>query len=132
MYRRNVIAHKKYSSVVRIGPNHVSHSSPEAFSRIYMYTGRQSFAKSDFYGVGAPTYRGGPLENLFSIRDVNYHNNLHRNIDALYSKTVVREFEPHVYGCVSLFMKRLSGLRSNGASRLDMSMATPSCPRLSR
>ncbi|KAI0380386.1 benzoate 4-monooxygenase cytochrome P450 [Hypomontagnella monticulosa] len=120
MPRRNVAVHEKYGSVVRIGPKHVSVSSPEAFSLIY--TSRRSFAKSDFYGVGAPMYRGGPLENLFSTRDVDYHANLRRNIGPLYTKTAVREFEPHVDSCVSLFTKRLSELSSNGASLLDMSL----------
>lgn len=39
----NISVHEKYGSVVRIGPNHVSFSSPSAFQTIY--TSRQAFPK---------------------------------------------------------------------------------------
>lgn len=39
----NVAVHKKYGPVVRIGPNHVSFSTPTAFQAIY--TSRRAFSK---------------------------------------------------------------------------------------
>ena len=35
---RNIAAHEKYGSLVRIGPNHVSASDPEALKTIYGFT----------------------------------------------------------------------------------------------
>lgn len=43
MPRQNVAVHEQYGSVVRIGPNHVSFASPQAFSIIH--SSRQAYAK---------------------------------------------------------------------------------------
>ncbi|KAI1342698.1 benzoate 4-monooxygenase cytochrome P450 [Xylariaceae sp. FL0016] len=115
----NAAAHKKYGPVVRIGPNHVSFESPEAFQTIHAT--RQAFFKSDFYEVGAPIHGGSPLENLFSLRDPSHHAALRRNIGGLYTKTIVKDFEPHVDTSIDLFIKQLAQRTQNGPVRLDMS-----------
>ncbi|KAL7624947.1 hypothetical protein AAE478_004161 [Parahypoxylon ruwenzoriense] len=116
----NVSVHEKYGPVVRIGPSHISFSSPEAFQIIH--ASRQAFAKSDFYGVGAPAYRGEPLENLFSLKDVQRHATLRRNIGGLYTKTSVKGFEPQVDSCIDLFMRQLADRTRDGPAKLDMSL----------
>ncbi|KAI1496396.1 hypothetical protein F5X99DRAFT_400636 [Biscogniauxia marginata] len=87
-------SHEKYGPVVRIGPSHVSFSSPEVFQVIH--ASRQAFARSDFYEVGTPIYRGEPLKYLSSVRDVQRHATLGRNIGGLYTKTAVKGFEPQI------------------------------------
>ncbi|KAI1463443.1 benzoate 4-monooxygenase cytochrome P450 [Daldinia caldariorum] len=116
----NMSVHDKYGPVVRIGPNHVSFASPEAFQVIH--ASRQAFAKSDFYEVGAPTYHGEPLENLFSLRDVQRHATLRRNIGGLYTKAAVKDFEPQVDSCIELFMRQLADKTKDGPTTLDMSL----------
>ncbi|KAJ2983966.1 hypothetical protein NUW58_g6157 [Xylaria curta] len=121
----NVSVHKKYGPVVRIGPNHVSFASPEAFQVIY--TSRDLFTKrrrdqSDFYEVGAPTYRDEPLENLFSLRDAPRHAALRRNIGGLYTKAAVADFESKIDDCVMLFMKQLTNRTRIEPAKLDMSL----------
>ncbi|KAI1389365.1 benzoate 4-monooxygenase cytochrome P450 [Hypoxylon trugodes] len=116
----NKNAHKKYGPVVRIGPSHVSFASPRAFHIIH--ASRQAFAKSDFYEVGAPAYGGEPLENLFSLRDAQRHATLKRNIGGLYTKTAVRDFEPHIDSCIDLFMKQLAERTRDGPTELNMSV----------
>ncbi|KUI58928.1 Pisatin demethylase [Cytospora mali] len=115
----NIRVHDKYGPVVRIGPSHVSFCSPAAFQAIY--ASKHAFAKSDFYGVGAPDYGGEPLENLFSLRDVQRHATLRRNIGALYTKTAVKDFEPRVDSCVDLFLTQLADRTIEGPTNLDMS-----------
>ncbi|KAG8159162.1 hypothetical protein KVR01_010823 [Diaporthe batatas] len=117
----NIAVHEKFGPVVRIGPNHVSFSSPAAFQAIY--TARQAFPKSNFYEVGAPTYADEPLENLFSLRDVQRHATLKRNIGGLYTRTAVKDFEPNIDRCVSLFLGQLAErTKPNGHVTLDMSL----------
>ncbi|KAI2768408.1 benzoate 4-monooxygenase cytochrome P450 [Daldinia loculata] len=116
----NMSVHEKYGPVVRIGPNHVSFASPDAFQIIH--GSRQAFAKSDFYEVGAPIYRGEPLENLFSLRDVQRHATLKRNIGGLYTKSAVKDFEPQVDSCIDLFMRQLADKTRDGPVTLDMSV----------
>lgn len=69
--------------------------------------------------MGAPSFRGGPLENLFSIRDVQYHASLRKNIGGLYTKSAVKEFEPQIASCVALFLQRVGEEKDKP---LDMSL----------
>ncbi|KAL3473779.1 cytochrome P450 [Aspergillus californicus] len=113
----SIDVHKIYGPVVRIGPHHVSLSSPEAFSTIH--AARTAFPKSDFYEVGTPIFRGGRVENLFSIRDVHDHALLRKNIGGLYTKAGVKQFEPQISSCVELFLRKMRDLAGNP---LDMSL----------
>ena len=67
-------------------------------------------------------YRGGPLLNLFSIQDVNYHTSLKKNIGGLYTKAAVRDFEPQIDSCVHLFLDQLGGHCKDGPTTIDMSL----------
>lgn len=80
--------------------------------------------QSDFYEVGAPTYAGEPLENLFSLRDAGRHAALKRNIGGLYTKTAVRDLEPGIDGCVEGFLRQLAARTEEGTTTatLDMSL----------
>lgn len=64
--------------------------------------------------MGAPTYAGSPLENLFSLRDAARHAALKRNIGGLYTKAAVRDLEPGIDGCVEGFLRQLAA-RTEGA-----------------
>lgn len=77
--------------------------------------------QSDFYEVGEPTYRGEILENLFSLRDVQRHAILRRNIGGLYTKAAVKDFELQIDSCVELFLGRLADWTEPGSAKLDMS-----------
>ena len=68
--------------------------------------------------MGAPNFRNGPLENLFSTRDPHYHASLRKNIAGLYTKSAVKEFEPQIGECVALFLRRM---KEEQAKSLDMS-----------
>ncbi|KAI0010205.1 benzoate 4-monooxygenase cytochrome P450 [Xylariaceae sp. FL0662B] len=121
MPQRNIAVHRKYGSVVRIGPNHVSFSSPEALQIIH--GSRQAYPKSEFYKQTVAIFEGIPLLNLFSVRDVNYHSSLKKTIAGLYTKTAVLDLEPKIDACVKLFTDQMKKLtRESGPTDLDMSL----------
>ncbi|KAI0399660.1 benzoate 4-monooxygenase cytochrome P450 [Xylaria palmicola] len=120
MPRRNIAVHRKYGPVVRIGPNTVSFSSPEALHIIH--GSRQAYPKSSFYKPTAATFEGAPLMNLFAARDVNYHSNLKKTVGGLYTKAAVLGLEPKIEECVRLFTQKMETLVSGeSGTRLDMS-----------
>lgn len=67
-------------------------------------------------------YRGGPLLNLFSIQNVDYHASLRKNIGGLYTKAAVNDFEPQIDRCINLFMRQLDKLSKDNLVILDMSL----------
>ncbi|KAI0114132.1 benzoate 4-monooxygenase cytochrome P450 [Nemania sp. FL0031] len=120
MPRRNIAVHRKYGPVVRIGPNTVSFSSPEALQIIH--GSRQAYPKSDFYTQTSARFEGAPLLNLFSVRDVNYHSTLKKTVAGLYTKAAVLGLEPKINDCVKLFTERMERVVSDdGPTRMDMS-----------
>lgn len=78
--------------------------------------------KTVFYEVGAPLYDGAPLENLFSLRDVQQHHTLRKNIGHIYTKTAVKDLEPHIDTCVDLFLRQVRDQTEKGPTKLNMSV----------
>ncbi|KAK6005954.1 hypothetical protein QM012_006364 [Aureobasidium pullulans] len=120
MPRKNVEVHKKYGSVVRIGPKHVSFSSPEALQTIH--GNRQAFPKSDFYKQTVAQFEGLPLYNLFSIQDIDYHTSLKKRIGGLYTKAAVADLEPNIDACLKVFKSELQKMTQEGPASIDMSL----------
>ncbi|TRX98039.1 hypothetical protein FHL15_001249 [Xylaria flabelliformis] len=121
MPRRNMAAHRKYGPVVRIGPNTISFSSPEALHTIH--GSRQAYPKSDFYKPTSAMFEGAPLLNMFSTQDVKYHSSLKKRVGGLYTKAAVLRLEPKIDGCVSMFTRKIEALVPKDATiRLDMSL----------
>ncbi|OQD61524.1 hypothetical protein PENPOL_c016G07209 [Penicillium polonicum] len=121
MPRRNISVHKKYGPVVRIGPKHVSFSSPEALHIIH--GSRQAYPKSDFYNPAAAPFEGSPLLNLFSVRDVSYHSSLKKVIGGLYTKAAVLDLESKIDTCVEMFTNQLrKRTQDDGPTNVDMSL----------
>lgn len=60
---------------------------------------------------------------MFSLRDVQRHATLKRNIGGLYTKTAVKEFEPNVDRCVDALLRQLAEKTKlgSGSTVLDMS-----------
>ncbi|KAL6253147.1 Cytochrome p-450 [Rhinocladiella similis] len=99
-YRR---LHEKYGDVVRVGPYHVSVNDPLAIQQIYGISSK--FRKSDFYSVSPPFYQGRPLDNMFTVRDFKQHRVLRSATSQVYSMTNLRNYEPHVDECTTLFIE---------------------------
>ncbi|EGC43398.1 cytochrome P450 oxidoreductase [Histoplasma capsulatum var. duboisii H88] len=115
---RNIEVHEKYGPLVRIGPNHVSASDPEALKTIYNFT--NIFPKSEFYSIGEGLYEGKKLPTLFTTRSNEYHARLKRASAKGFSMTALSELEPYVNGCIELFLKRVEERSNDGKTALDI------------
>ncbi|KAH7335690.1 cytochrome P450 [Rhizoctonia solani] len=81
--------HEKYGTFVRIGPNHISISDPDALEAVYGH--RSGALKSDFYdNPGAGT------SNVFSERNKVAHTKMRKRIANIFSQQNVLNFEPRV------------------------------------
>lgn len=97
--------HQEYGPIVRTGPNHVSISEVAMIPTIYGI-GSQ-FTKTQFYTTMTPYYKGTPLDSLFTARDVSYHRNLKSQVAQLFSMSNLRNYEPHVDECNTIFTSAL-------------------------
>ncbi|KAL6716510.1 hypothetical protein ACLMJK_006077 [Lecanora helva] len=117
--RRSLALHKQYGPVVRVGPKHVSVSSPEALQLVYSF--KTAFAKAPMYAVGQPHVEGQPLPNLFSVRDPKTHIQLKRTIGGIYSMSSMKELEFRIDNCVNIFLRKFREATQNGTAVMDMS-----------
>ncbi|KAJ6058806.1 uncharacterized protein N7446_008389 [Penicillium canescens] len=107
--------HRKYGSIVRLGPNVVSVSDPNAVKVIYAINA--GFVKSHFYTVQKPIAQDGtPLEGLFSTTDEKYHAKLRRAISSAYAMSTLVQFEPLVDSTTTIFLDQLSARYANKAN----------------
>ncbi|KIM86675.1 hypothetical protein PILCRDRAFT_96068 [Piloderma croceum F 1598] len=81
--------HKKYGTFVRLAPDHVSISDPEALQIVYAH-GNGSL-KSNFYDAFVSIQRG-----LFNTRNRTDHTRKRKIVSHIFSQKSVIEFEPHV------------------------------------
>ncbi|GJE93716.1 cytochrome P450 monooxygenase [Phanerochaete sordida] len=88
--------HKKHGKFVRIAPNHLSISDPDALQVVYGHgTGT---LKADFYDAFVSIQRG-----LFNTRSRSEHARKRKIVSHIFSQKSVLEFEPHV----RLYIKQL-------------------------
>ncbi|KAI0204034.1 putative benzoate 4-monooxygenase cytochrome P450 [Astrocystis sublimbata] len=88
-------AHEKHGEVVRIGPNMVSISNPEAIPTVY--TTKPGFPKSEFYVTLRPYTRGtGALHAVFNTTDEAILKQIKPPIAPMFSVTNANSFEPLV------------------------------------
>lgn len=95
--------HKRYGSMVRLAPNHVQFSDPEAVDTIYGT--KHNMAKSDFY---APfDSKISPTPDTFCSLDNATHDRRRRAVAPLYTQGAVLSYEPCVDRCIDLFQQRM-------------------------
>lgn len=111
--------HRKFGSVVRMGPNVLSLSDPELVKQVY--TTRNPWAKSDMYNVNDVIVSGVRLKNLFSHQDETWHSRFIRPIKGLYSMTKVQDFEPGVDKIINLFTEKMRERFVNSGKPCEMS-----------
>ncbi|KAI0009454.1 cytochrome P450 CYP4/CYP19/CYP26 subfamily protein [Xylariaceae sp. FL0662B] len=100
--------HDKYGDIVRMGPNMVSISNPEAIPDVYPI--RAGVPKSDFYAALRPYSRNaGPQESVFNTQNEQTHKLIKSPIASIFSLTNVVTFEPLLDGvleCLSTHIDR--------------------------
>lgn len=96
--------HAKYGYLVRVAPNELSCSDPEALKTIYGRKG--DFLKSDWYSVYS-TNRIGTGGDHFSNRDDKSHTERRRVVNKLYSLSNVLKSEASIDRAIQLFLQRV-------------------------
>ena len=97
--------HQKYGPLVRIGPNAVSVSDPQAISVIYALNG--GFVKSNFYAVQQTLARGRRLFTLFTSLDDKFHAKLRRAVSNAYAMSTLVQFEKYIDSTTTAFLKQM-------------------------
>ncbi|KAL2150645.1 hypothetical protein VTH82DRAFT_7208 [Thermothelomyces myriococcoides] len=106
--RSHIALHKKYGPVVRLGPNTLSFSDPEALKTIYGLN--KGFIKSDFYVVQQSVVKGRRLPSLFSTTDNDFHMQFRRCVNSAFTMSALVQYEPFVDNTTKLFLKQTERL----------------------
>jgi hypothetical protein len=96
--------HRKYGPVVRIAPNEVSVSSPEA-ARLLLSAGKH-FYKTDFYGVFPPPEN----PDIFTEVREHVHAQKKKVANVPYSMAAMQQLSPFIDDTIDLFMSKLNGM----------------------
>ncbi|KAL4862663.1 hypothetical protein BDV12DRAFT_207062 [Aspergillus spectabilis] len=105
-HHHDIHLHRKYGSVVRLGPKTVSVSSPDAIQKIYGISA--NLPKSDFYPVNFTYNQGKLIQGIFATKDENLHRVMKRPIANLYSMTSILAYEPLVDETIQVMVNQLN------------------------
>ncbi|KAJ5167427.1 uncharacterized protein N7482_006208 [Penicillium canariense] len=111
------LLHKKYGSVVRLGPNTLSFSDPRALKSIYGLN--KGFIKSEFYVVQQAVAKGHRLQSLFSSTDNNFHSRFRRCVNSAFAMSALVQYEPFVDNTTKLFLKQTQDIYVNNPEGCD-------------
>ncbi|TBU45145.1 cytochrome P450 monooxygenase pc-bph [Dichomitus squalens] len=104
--------HKQYGTFVRIAPNHLSISDPEALQVVYGHgTGT---LKSDFYDAFVSIQRG-----LFNTRSRVQHARKRKIVSNIFAQKNVLDFEPHVRQHLANLFRQWDKLCEGGKNGLS-------------
>jgi benzoate 4-monooxygenase len=81
--------HKKYGKFVRIAPNHVSISDPDALMQVYGH--KSGFTKGPFYDAFMQV---SPV--VFTARDVYAHQRKRKYLNPAFANRGLADFESHM------------------------------------
>ncbi|KAL3456655.1 cytochrome P450 [Aspergillus heterothallicus] len=95
--------HEKYGSVVRIAPNELITSDPEALKTLY---GIKSFTtKTDFYLAFRPPWARFP--DHFSSEGGKQHAERRRIVSHVYTMTSILQSEKYIEKCIDVWIEKL-------------------------
>ncbi|USP79488.1 hypothetical protein yc1106_06762 [Curvularia clavata] len=110
--------HNKHGDVVRLGPNCLSFASPKSVKAIYALG--KGFTKSDFYPVQMATSKEGKkLPTLFSTQSEEYHSQLKRSVNSVFSMSAQMQYEPIFDSVNHLFLQKTQERFSNTGEYCD-------------
>lgn len=104
--------HEKYGTFVRLAPNHLSISDPDALQIVYAH-GNGSL-KSNFYDAFVSIQRG-----IFNTRSRPEHTRKRKIVSHIFSQKSVLEFEPHVRLYVRQLIQQWDRLYDAGVKGLS-------------
>lgn len=108
--------HKQYGDLVRIGPNCMSISTPDAIPLIYGI--QKGYVKSDFYTVWQNMVNGKRVASMVFATDEHQHAAMRRPIAKAYSLSSLVEYEPLVDSTTAVFLSRLDELFASKADKV--------------
>lgn len=98
--------HKKYGPIVRIAPNEVSLSSPEA-ARTLLSPGKRLY-KTDFYGVFPPPDN----RDIFTECREDVHAQKKKVANVPYSMAAMQQLSPFIDDTIELLMRKIRAAAS--------------------
>ena len=101
--------HRKYGPVVRIAPNEVSLSSPEA-ARNLLSAGKRFF-KTDFYGVFPPPEN----PDIFTEVREDVHAQKKRVANVPYSMAAMQQLSPFIDDTIEVLAQKMNNFVSSGS-----------------
>lgn len=108
--------HRQYGPLLRIAPNEVACSDPEALKKIYPT--QSPLTKTDFYPIWTnKTFSKYP--DNFSGTDEKLHAERRRIVNNVYSMSTVLTLEPYLDRCSALFLERM-GERADSKQGFDL------------
>jgi hypothetical protein len=106
---QHIELHRKYGPFVRIAPNEISISSPEA-ARNLLSAGKR-FHKTDFYGVFPPPEN----PDIFTEIREDVHAQKKRIANVPYSMAAMQQLSPFINDTIELLMRRIEDHRAETA-----------------
>ncbi|RAH66101.1 cytochrome P450 [Aspergillus aculeatinus CBS 121060] len=98
--------HEKYGTFVRLGPNMISISDPNALPTVY--PSRPGVKKGNFYRALTPFVgKGDPLPLVFNTRDEAFHRVFRRPIAPLYTMANVLTYDSTVDRVLDLLITQI-------------------------
>ncbi|PSN62351.1 cytochrome P450 [Corynespora cassiicola Philippines] len=116
MEKRQRKLHEQLGPIVRVAPNELSISDPEAMKIIYNVDG--SFTKTDFYELWAAPYGTSP--DSFSDPNETSHAKRMKIMKGVYSMSNIIQAEGGVNDCIDVFISKMQGIARRGEV-IDMS-----------
>ncbi|KAK1985953.1 cytochrome P450 [Colletotrichum cereale] len=116
-WRHAKTLHDKYGPVVRVGPNELSFTSPEALDEIYgvKTRGKPEFPKdSDFYDV-----RGTPLNDSMISADKPTHRALRHQVAPAFSEKALKSQEAIIQRYADMFISELLSRQHEDVDMVD-------------
>lgn len=98
--------HKKHGRYVRLGPNFLSITDPDAIRDVYAF--HNAHPKSEFYSVGDVVFQGKRKPTVFTARDESWHSRAMRPVSKFYNLNSVLEYEYLMDRTIKTFLTQLN------------------------
>lgn len=107
-------AHQQYGPIIRIGPNELSFSNPNALRAIYGHGSR--LPKAEFYQGGKFTH----LDNVFSMRNIQAHSARRAVMAPVFSQRFVATYIPIMRHKISQAFEAMRKEGNDGSKLVDL------------
>ncbi|OAP56472.1 hypothetical protein AYL99_09651 [Fonsecaea erecta] len=100
---KTIKLHQKHGNYLRLGPNFVSVSDPDALPIIYGIA--KGFRKSDFYTALDPVVNGQLMQSMFATQSDDWHRAQRKPIAHAYAMSTLVSYEPLVDSTTAILIE---------------------------